>query len=63
MAAAVEIASSAHLEKHGKLLEDDSVPALVEIAHEIRLHSQTKNEAQCCPCTGEQEEEPAEPAL
>jgi len=59
MAAAVEIASSAHMEKHGALPEEDTVPALVEIAHEIRLHSQTKNEAQCCPCNGEQEEEPA----
>jgi len=61
MAAAVELASSTHLQEHGKLPQDAEMPALVEVAHEIRFHAENtaehENQNQCCPCS--QEDVPA----
>jgi len=52
MMSAVELASSSHLQQHGSLPED-TLPALVEIAHEVRMHSQSGAEEKCCPCSAE----------
>jgi len=54
MAAAVEVASSAHLHAHGSL--PDALPSLLEVAHEVR-HQAGAGE-QCCPCTNEEEAQP-----
>jgi len=51
MVAAVEVASAAHIQEHGAVPEH--MPALLEVAHEIRLGS----ESQCCPCAEGEEEQ------
>jgi hypothetical protein len=54
MAAAIEMASSAHLDRHGSVPEQ--MPSLIEVAHEIRLSDSEQN--QCCPCSHQEEEQP-----
>jgi len=56
MAAAVELASSAHLHEHGNLPEETTMPALVEVAHELRFHAQNSQQNQCCPCSEEEQQ-------
>jgi len=53
MVAAVEMASSTHLQQHGAVPED--MPALIEVAHDIRLGDSEQN--QCCPCAQSEEEQ------
>jgi len=55
MVAAVEVASAAHIQEHGAVPEH--MPALLEVAHEIRLGAQEQAEAQCCPCASEEQGE------
>jgi hypothetical protein len=54
MVAAVEMASSTHVQAHGAIPED--MPALIEVAHELRLSDTEQN--QCCPCSHQEEEQP-----
>jgi len=55
MQSAIEMASNAHIDKHGQNPSDELMPSLVEVAHAIRLHTQDKvtagEQEQCCPCT------------
>lgn len=51
MQSAIELASTHHRTKHGKDLEEEMMPAMVEIAHEFRLRSGESGQQQCCPCS------------
>jgi len=49
----MEIASAVHRHVHGKEVDSESIPSLVEVAHEVRLQENLGEQAQCCPCADE----------
>jgi len=51
MQSAMEIASAVHRHIHGSEVDQEQVPSMVEVAHELRLHDGLGAESQCCPCT------------
>jgi len=53
MHSAMEIASAVHRHTHGVEVDHHSIPSMVEVAHEIRLHESLGNQEQCCPCNDE----------
>jgi len=53
LSSAMEIASAVHVHVHGQEIDSESVPSMMEVAHEVRMQENLGQEAQCCPCTEE----------